>query len=242
MRVVDLLVRGLDLALLEVAQLAVAEQARADGAVADFRLAELMAAVAVAAVRIARRIVGEAQAVAGLGDALALLPVAHIVVVGGILDLRLLGFLDRLELRLRRTVVGRGADLHGLVRRQARLPFFRRGREGGQAGLDDGVDLGGRDGDFLFRLVLCLGLLLLLRERGAGAESEQGGDADGDDLHGLSPVSALQAGCGNIAALGILGQIGNQRDGELGAHFRRRQPHLPVAVDQPVLHRHHVSR
>ena len=150
LRIVDLFVHRLGLGLAELADLAVVEQARPDRAVADLGLGQLVAGVAVAAVRPARRIVGEAQAVARLRDLLARLPVAHQLAVGRILDPRLLALLDRLGDRLRRHVLVQRALLHRLVLHEARLPVGRRGRERlvdrgiGRAGIGARYLLGGR--------------------------------------------------------------------------------------------------
>src|SRR5260221_13084561 len=83
-RVVDLAVRVLLQVRREAADLAEVVEARTDGAVGELGPRELVARVAVAAGR-NRRIVAVLLADAGLGDLLALLPVAEIIAVSRIL-------------------------------------------------------------------------------------------------------------------------------------------------------------
>src|SRR2546429_7127497 len=40
----------------------------------------------------------------------------------------------------------------------------------------------------------------------------------------------LQSGCGDLAALGLLGQEGDQRNARVGSELQLRHAHLPVAV------------
>ena len=110
-------------------------------AVADLGLGQLMAGVAIAAVGPARRIVGEAQAVARLRDPLALLPVADELAVGRIFDRGLLALLDRLGHGLRRQVVVRRALLHRLVLHRGAAAS--RPARSGTRRLDRGIDPGG---------------------------------------------------------------------------------------------------
>src|SRR5689334_5188596 len=53
--------------------------------------------------------------------------------------------------------------------------------------------------------------------------------------------SALQARSGDLAALGLFGEKRDQRDADIRAHAELRQAHLPIAVDEAMLHRHHVG-
>src|SRR6187401_782806 len=48
--------------------------------------------------------------------------------------------------------------------------------------------------------------------------------------------SSLQAGSGNLATVGLLGEKRDQRDARFRAHLQFGQAHLPVTIEQPVLH------
>src|SRR6188474_3110870 len=47
------------------------------------------------------------------------------------------------------------------------------------------------------------------------------------------PRSALEARGGNLSALGILGEVSDQRDADVGSELQLRHPHLPITIEQP---------
>src|SRR5918993_2026858 len=56
----------------------------------------------------------------------------------------------------------------------------------------------------------------------------------------IAASSALDRRSGDLAARGLVDEVGDERDAYFGAELELRHAHLPVAVVQPVLHRHDV--